>query len=745
MNNFNIKRFLLIICWLSIGQLPSIDAAQAAPKRLVAQANKVNLKIVVNSDRDTIQSDNALTLREAISLLNGELKLDKLSTEERAQVREGSSGEGSRIEFNLPAGATKINLDRELPPIQMVGVTIDGTTQPGFVPKSKSNNAVVMATPVVEITPAKDVQISRGISILADDVTVKGLSIYGFSIATNATQDVPGGDIFVSHRLPPPDISEQQAPGADSAFGERNLAPKNVTIEGNFLGVKPDKSIPPVASNFGVYVFNSKGTTIRNNVINDHTASGIITSVKADNLLVQENVIVGNGTSGMPDAIRLEGEIRNNKIESNLICGNDGSGVFLFKPAAGAVEIRNNTIGFNGRRLRRAAIHLMGNDNQVTNNRIFNQAGAGVSITAFPQPHSSIGDVASARNTVQNNRFSFLEGLSVDLNTYRNDAVEGFQDGDGINPQRNSDNRRLDTANMAINAPQFRSPDFLLLNDRVNVDGTADPGTKIELYQVSEASTNGPLNRSLATVTADAKGHFGASLTGLKPGEMVSAIATDPKYGTSEPSRNALVIEPGTSAADTKPAQMSLASIPKPDCLSGVFAVPEIANVDPLPPVVAQTPTEITPTVPEIPTPPAEPPAPLKLNIPANVHFALDKSNIAPNSGKLIREIARILKENPYIVVDLQGHTDPRASDDYNQRLGMRRARSTRDYLVRQGISPSRITIRSFGEAKLKSPNNNITDYARDRRVEFIYRDVRGLNLEVIEQENDLQLEQRRK
>jgi outer membrane protein OmpA-like peptidoglycan-associated protein len=296
---------------------------------------------------------------------------------------------------------------------------------------------------------------------------------------------------------------------------------------------------------------------------------------------------------------------------------------------------------------------------------------------------------------------------------------------------------------MAINSPQFRSPDFLLLNDRVNVDGTADPGTKIELYQVTEVSTNGPLNRPLATVIADSKGHFGASLTGLKPGEMVSAIATDPKYGTSEPSRNALVIEPGTSAADTKPAQTSLASIPKPECLSGPFAVPTIANVDPEPPAVAQTPIDITPTVPEIPTP-AAPPAPLKITIPANVHFALDKSNIAPNSGELIREIARVLKENPYIVVDLQGHTDTRADNDYNQRLGMRRARSTRDYLVKQGISPSRITIRSFGETKLKSPNNNITDYARDRRVEFIYRDIRGLKLEVIEQENDLQLEQRR-
>jgi outer membrane protein OmpA-like peptidoglycan-associated protein len=741
MKNLNIKKFLLLLCWLSLGQLPFINAAQAAPKRIIAQANRVNLKIVVSSDRDTIQSDNSLTLREAIAILNDDLKLDRLSTEERAQVRESIPGEGSRIEFNLPAGSKRINLDRELPPIKVAGVTIDGTTQSGFVPKSKTNRAVVMATPAIEITPAKDVQISRGISILADNVTVKGLSIYGFSLPTDATQDVPGGDIFISHSLPSSDGSGES--------GDRNLAPNNVTIEGNFLGVKPDKTIPSVASNFGVYVFNSKGTTIRNNVIVDHTASGIITSVKADNLLVEENVIVGNGTSGMPDAIRLEGEIRNNKIESNLICGNDGSGVFLFKPAVGAVEIRNNTIGFNGRRLRRAAIHLMGNDNQVTNNRIFNQAGAGVSITAFPQPHSSTGDVVSARNIITNNRFSSLEGLSVDLNTYRNDAVESFQDGDGINPQRNSDNRRLDTANMAINAPQFLSPDFLLLNDRVNVDGTADPGTKIELYQVTEASTNGPLNHSLATVTADDKGHFGASLTGLKPGEMVSAIATDPKYGTSEPSRNALVIEPGTSAADTKPAQMSLASIPKPECLSGSFAVPEIANADPEPPPVAQTPIDITPTVPEIPTPvkppaPVEPPAPLKLNIPANVHFALDKSKIEPNSGKLIQEIARILKENPYVVVDLQGHTDPRADNDYNQRLGMRRARSTRDYLVRQGIAPSRITIRSFGETKLKSPNNNITDYARDRRVEFIYRDIRGLQLEVIEQENDLQLEQRR-
>jgi outer membrane protein OmpA-like peptidoglycan-associated protein len=410
----------------------------------------------------------------------------------------------------------------------------------------------------------------------------------------------------------------------------------------------------------------------------------------------------------------------------------------LFKPAAGAAEIRNNTIGFNGRRFRRAAIHLMGNDNQVVDNRISNQAGAGVSVSAFPQPHVPTGDVASARNTVRSNRFSFLEGLSVDLNTYRNDAVEDFQDGDGINPARNTENRRLDTGNMAINAPTFRSRDFLLLNDRVSVDGTADPGTQIELYQVSEALTsNGPLSRALMTVTADAQGRFGATLTGLKPGEMISAIATDPKYGTSEPARNALVIQPGTSATDTKAVELAFTNIPQPECLTGAFAVPKIANADPLPPVAVE------PNAPPAAQPPALPKV-IKLQIPANVHFALDKSNISANSGEVIRRIAQVLKANPFIVVDLEGHTDPRANNDYNQRLGLRRARATRDYLVRQGISPARVTIRSYGETRLKTRRNNILDYARERRVEFLYRDIRGIELEIIEQENDLQLERRR-
>ena len=161
----------------------------------------------------------------------------------------------------------------------------------------------------------------------------------------------------------------------------------------------------------------------------------------------------------MPDGIRLEGSIDNSVIRRNLMCGNDGAGIFLFKPE-GAATIQDNTIKFNGQRLRRAAIYLMGDGHRVTGNTINNQKGSGVVVTAFG--HGSRNP--SHRNLIQTNRFTNLEGLSIDLNTRRHSSAQDFQRGDGPNPVRNSDNRRLDTGNLAINAPQFLSPEFFVMD-----------------------------------------------------------------------------------------------------------------------------------------------------------------------------------------------------------------------------------------------------------------------------------------
>ncbi len=77
--------------------------------------------------------------------------------------------------------------------------------------------------------------------------------------------------------------------------------------------------------------------------------------------------------------------------------------------------------------------------------------------------------------------------------------------------------------------------------------------------------------------------------------------------------------------------------------------------------------------------------------------------------------------------------------------MGKRRALSTRNYLLRSGIAPERMTIRSFGESQLKVPGStDIVDYARDRRTEIIFKDIRGIDLEIIDQEQDLQIEGRR-
>jgi outer membrane protein OmpA-like peptidoglycan-associated protein len=692
------------------------------PMNATAQSTS-SLAVVVNSNQDgLIQPDNSLTLREAIAIVNGQLSLDRLSEAEKAQVRPLESNTASRIEFNLPSDQTTIQLQTLLPPLSSPGLVVDGTTQPGYDARQSATTEIEIPTPVVAIAPAPNQEVLRGLTIVADNITVRGLSIYGFGKLGGATLNTPPGDIVIDRRPPYPDVTTQppyssvdlNSPRPSSKASEAE-PPQNVAIELNWLGIPPDAQVPSQLSAFGVYVFNSRGTTIRRNRITNHEGSAIITSVRATNLLVTENIIIGNGLTGMPDAIRLEGEIDNSQITGNLICGNDGSGVYLFKPN-GSIQIRNNQITYNGRRLRRAAVYVMGNNHRVIDNQISYQAGPGVVVTAYPQNDVQRNRSAS-RNVIENNRFARLEGLSIDLNTQQHVEPVHFQRGDGPNPPRNSPNRREETGNSAINAPQFLSSEFFVLGREVKLFGKADPGSTVEIYRVRESTTSsyGPLSEPLTNVNTDETGEFSATLTNLQPGDRVSAIATHPQYGTSEPALNAKVVAPdgtGTAEPDASPPMI-------PQCLAQV------------PP----TPTE--PASPE----PAPQPEPLRLRVPRNIHFALDQSTITPESAAILDQIVAVLRSYPFVTVEMQGHTDPRASNAYNQALGMRRAIAARNYLIRQGIAPERLTIRSFGEVQRRTTGTDVVDYARDRRVEFIFQDTRGLEIIFETQETDLQVE----
>ncbi|RAM53443.1 MAG: cell envelope biogenesis protein OmpA [Hapalosiphonaceae cyanobacterium JJU2] len=701
------------------------------PEIAFAQTPTPGVRVVVNSNQDgSPTSDNAVTLREAIAIVNGTLPTAQLSPAEKAQVTPTTTGT-PRIEFNLPAGTTTIELQTQLPDLATPGLVIDGSTQPGYDPKGSATAEIAIPVPVVAITPAANKEILRGLTVVADGVTIRGLSIYGFTgkpikqILGNIAFDTdpkpvtlttPPGDIVIAHPFPPPDISRQKPPNSSFPFRASDVPPKNVVIENNWLGLTTNEQMPEQTSAFGVYVFNSQGATIRRNRIYYHDGSAIITSVRGENTVVQENILVANGIAGMPDALRFEGLVNQSQILGNLICGNDGAGVYLFKPQ-GSVAIQNNKITYNGRRLRRAAVYLMGSNHQVVGNEIDYQTGPGVVVSAFPR-----NDVSQrkpgVKNIIQNNKFAALEGLSIDLNTQQNLDVSDFQIGDGPNPRRDSPNRRLETGNGAINAPEFKQRAFLPTSNSVTLQGKADRGSQVTIYRLGDYQRGyGALSEVLATVPVDQSGKFSTTVENLQTGDVVSAIATDPEYGTSEPALAAIIGTDGTkpnlkpSSQPTQPPQCTSRPVPPP------------------------------PPEPPAPPPPPEPPEIIRIQAPNNVHFALDKSFISAESAAVLDRVVAVLQKYPFIVVELEGHTDPRASNAYNLALGRRRALSVRNYLLRKGISPERMTIRSFGETQRKTQGSTRVDYARDRRTEIIYKDVRGIELIVEPQEQDLQIE----
>lgn len=672
-----------------------------------AQSEFRSYRVLVNSDRDLpIKPDQELTLREAINLFNNTLPLSKLSPAERKQVTPINQPEASRIEFDLPA-PVKIELFETLPPLLSSGLAIDGTTHPDYDLNNSATVEIPIPIPVVTLTATEGKDVFRGLTIVGDRIKVQGLSIYGFSQPNSRTDTTPGADIVIGSRLP---VNSDELPDIP------DHSPQDVEIVDNWLGLPPDESINKTPSSFGLWLFDGVNTKIQRNRIYHHGGSGILTSVKAQKTQILENIIVGNGLRGMPHAIYLEGLIEDSLIADNLICGNDGSSVYLFKPK-GQITINNNTIKFNGRRVPSAAIYLIGNDHQVTNNQISWQTGSGVTIAAYPQ---------SDRNLIINNSFSDLEGLSIDLNTRDRVRNPFFKLGDGVNPARNSGNRKRDTANRAINAPQFFSQDFFLIDGQVNIDGIADPASTITLYRVnlgmprdpkkqsplaSQSKNYGPLSEPLIETIADKDGKFGFTLDNLDPGTIISAIATKSDYGTSEPAQNA-VIRSLDGSTPTIERSLTL-----PQCTTKPIA--EISD----PPVKLDIPKAIT------------------LSVPKNIHFALDQATISSTSSAVLNHVAAVLKEYSFLTIELQGHTDSRASNQYNLALSRRRAIASRDYLLQQGVQPERITILPLGETQLEKPGNTILEHAYNRRVEIIFRDLRGVKIIFEEQDTDLQLE----
>lgn len=80
------------------------------------------------------------------------------------------------------------------------------------------------------------------------------------------------------------------------------------------------------------------------------------------------------------------------------------------------------------------------------------------------------------------------------------------------------------------------------------------------------------------------------------------------------------------------------------------------------------------------------------------VNFATDKDIILDDSKPALNMVVAVLRDNPDIRgVEIEGHTDIRASDEYNYKLSQRRVESVRRYMIEKGIEASRLTAKGYG------------------------------------------------
>ena len=112
------------------------------------------------------------------------------------------------------------------------------------------------------------------------------------------------------------------------------------------------------------------------------------------------------------------------------------------------------------------------------------------------------------------------------------------------------------------------------------------------------------------------------------------------------------------------------------------------------------------------------------LNMPGNITFATDSSNISADFYKVLDSVALVIKEYEKTYVDIVGYTDDTGAESYNQKLSEARANSVARYLESQGVLPARIVSSGMGESKPIASNATAQGRALNRRVEIILTPV---------------------
>jgi peptidoglycan-associated lipoprotein len=187
-----------------------------------------------------------------------------------------------------------------------------------------------------------------------------------------------------------------------------------------------------------------------------------------------------------------------------------------------------------------------------------------------------------------------------------------------------------------------------------------------------------------------------------------------------------LVIGTALFAGCAKRPATTAASAPAPTGTAATTGSTGGAAVTPPPPTAAAPPAMAPPATaaPATPAPTARPAPKEFAAVPElkPIYFDFDKYDIRPGDAKVLDANAQWLKSNDSQLLLIEGHCDERGTNEYNLALGERRAKSTMNYLVSQGVQASRITIISYGEERPVCTQKNEECWSKNRRAQFLVK-----------------------
>jgi len=119
----------------------------------------------------------------------------------------------------------------------------------------------------------------------------------------------------------------------------------------------------------------------------------------------------------------------------------------------------------------------------------------------------------------------------------------------------------------------------------------------------------------------------------------------------------------------------------------------------------------------------------IHIELAADVLFDFDKADIKPQAGQVLKQAAVFVRDKAKGTVQIDGHTDGKGSDSYNQRLSERRAASVKNWFMsKEGLKDFKFSTQGFGAKKPVAPNtkpDGLDDpegRQKNRRVEIILK-----------------------